>query len=507
MSSPRKILLRDLLPFLSPVSVVGMTDQAITGVCCDSRRVKPGNLFFALRGGRQDGNQYIPVTLEKGAAAVVTEDLGIEAAPPASTIRVEDARKSMALASAKFYGFPTRALRLVGITGTNGKTTTAYLLHSIFVETGECAGLIGTVEYRLPGRSIEAKNTTPESVELQGFFAELRDQGCRYAVMEVSSHALEMHRVDGSQFGVAVFTNLTRDHLDFHGTMDRYFEAKKKLFAGTESDPPEWAVINLDDQYGARLLEELPSKIMTYGIRQAAQVRPGPVAYSFEGLKFSVETPHGPIDVESSLVGEPNVYNILAAIAASLSLDIDMHTIRKGIRNLHAVPGRFEKIICGQPFAVVVDYAHTDDALRNVIQAARRLTKHRVITVFGCGGDRDRSKRPLMGQVAGQLSDLTILTSDNPRTEDPLRIIADAVVGLQRASHNYTVEPDRTKAIRRAIEAAREGDIVLLTGKGHETYQVIGERAIHFDDREVAREILTQMGYQPPIQTSGTVTH
>lgn len=488
-------LLKGLLSDIRPAGVQGPDDIEITGLCYDSRGIQPGNVFFALRGDRLDGNEFVPAALERGAVAIVTDVKSLSAPPSICLVTVDDARRALALAAAAYYGEPTRTLRVAGITGTNGKTTTAYLLHSIFSQTGASSGLIGTIEYRIGHRVLAARNTTPESLDLQKYLAEMRDQGCRHVAMEVSSHALEMHRVDGCRFSAAVFTNLTRDHLDFHRTMDRYFAAKKKLFLGLESPPPEWAVLNIDDEYGAQLAVGWPGKKLTYGLQAPADVCPRAMEYSFHGLDFTADTPGGPLLIESSLVGPPNVYNILAAVATSIALGFDMQTIRQGIRNLRAVSGRFERVMCGQPFAVVVDYAHTDDALRNIILAARRLTRQRVITVFGCGGDRDRSKRPLMGEVAGRLSDFTILTSDNPRSEDPLRIIADAVVGLQRTSDRYAVEPDRTKAIRRALEEAREGDIVLLTGKGHETYQILGEKTIHFDDREVARDILEHLGY------------
>jgi UDP-N-acetylmuramoyl-L-alanyl-D-glutamate--2,6-diaminopimelate ligase len=491
--------LNELMSTLRAVEILGSPDRLITGLCYDSRRVEEGNVFFALPGAKHDGRRFVFSAIEHGAVAVVSEAFAGGVSPSICQVRVRDARQALALAAAAFYHHPTRSLCLVGITGTNGKTTTAYLTHSIFEAMQEGAGLFGTIEYRIAKRSIVAKNTTPESLDLQRFFAELREAGYRRAVMEVSSHSLEMHRVDGCEFTVGVFTNLTRDHLDFHKTMDGYFEAKRKLFLGAESPPPAWAVLNVDDERGARLCAELSNQKISYGMGESAQVHSGPVDYSLDGLKMTVETPRGALLVESALVGQPNVYNILAAVATATALDIDMEAIRQGIRTLRSIPGRFEKVNCGQPFAVVVDYAHTDDALRNVITAARRLTRRRVITVFGCGGDRDRTKRPLMGEVAGKLSDFTVLTSDNPRTEDPLLIIADAVVGLQRESHRYVVEPDRAKAIRCAIEEAREGDIVLLTGKGHETYQVVGDQNIHFDDREVAQEVLTQLGYKSSV--------
>lgn len=487
--------LKELLDVMQPMETSGPGDVPIMQVCCDSRIAAPGSLFFALRGEKQDGNRFVRAAIDRGAVAVVTDVPNLTLPREICLARVADARRAMALAAAAFYGHPTRSLHLVGITGTNGKTTTTYLIHSIIQAGLECAGMFGTIEYRVGNRSIPALNTTPESIQLQAFFADLQQQGCRCAVMEVSSHALEMHRVDGCQFTVAVFTNLTRDHLDFHQTMDRYFAAKRKLFFGADGALPGCSVLNIDDEHGARLNAELSSRKITYGLHRAADVHTTSMESSLEGLKLTVQTPRGEIELESALTGTPNVYNILAAVAASIALDRNMETIPKGIRNVRCVPGRFERVNCGQPFSVIVDYAHTDDALRNVISTARSLTRERVITVFGCGGDRDRTKRPLMGEVAGRLSDYTILTSDNPRSEDPLRIIADAAVGLQRATDRYAVEPDRAKAIRRALEEAREGDIVLLTGKGHETYQVLADHTIHFDDREVAREVLSELGY------------
>ncbi|MDD5542031.1 MAG: UDP-N-acetylmuramoyl-L-alanyl-D-glutamate--2,6-diaminopimelate ligase [Acidobacteriia bacterium] len=491
---PRKSL-KELCGILEPLEIVGRAENLISNLSCDSRRVEKDCLFFALQGGKLDGNQFIPRAVAAGAVAVVTERGNAPVPPGVSSILVENARAALAAASTAFYDHPTRSMQVIGITGTNGKTTTAYLVHSILQAAGRSGGLFGTVEYRIGDRVVPATNTTPESLDLQMFFDELRRNGRQHVVMEVSSHALEMHRVDYCRFALGVFTNLTRDHLDFHHTMDNYFAAKRKLFEGLKADPPEWAILNIDDPYGARLHRELSLRKLTYGFGDRAEVRATRIHYSFEGVRFTALTPQGELAVESPLVGPPNVYNILAAIAAAEAQDIDMPTIQTGIKNLRYVPGRFERVDCGQPFAVVVDYAHTDDALKNVITAARKLTKRKIITVFGCGGDRDRAKRPLMGEVAGRLSDLIILTSDNPRTEEPLRIIADTVVGLQKATDQYVVEPDRAKAIRRALEAAHEGDIVLLAGKGHETYQVVGDRILPFNDREVAREILVELGY------------
>jgi UDP-N-acetylmuramoyl-L-alanyl-D-glutamate--2,6-diaminopimelate ligase len=381
-------------------------------------------------------------------------------------------------------------LKLVGVTGTNGTTTTTFLIDSILRAAGHTTGLIGTTGYRTPAGSREASNTTPESLDLQQMFAEIRDGGGTHAVLEASSHALAMERLWGCQFAVAVFTNLTRDHLDYHKTFEEYFAAKRMLFTGTGAGRPDVAVVNVDDGYGAQLAG-LARRTITYGLTNSADVTAKKFSLSFHGLEFMAQTPAGQIEVRSPFVGRINVYNILAAIGAAIGLDVPNNKIVEGIASLELVPGRFQRIDEGQPFLVI-----TDDALRNLIATACELgPSARIITVFGAGGERDRTKRPLMGEAAGSLSDLVVLTSDNPRGEDPLRIINDVVVGLQKVNANYKVEPDREKAIAMALEQAREGDIVLLAGKGHETYQVLRDGTIDFDDREVARGILRRRGF------------
>ena len=491
--------LRAVLAGVDVRSGAGLDDRQISQVANDSRKVQPGALFVAVHGVATDGNLYAKAAAERGATAVVSESAApVDWGAKIPWLEVTDARKALATVAANFYGQPAKALKLVAITGTNGKTTTTSLVDSIVRASGAKTGLFGTIAYRTPQGEHPAPNTTPESVDLQSFLAETRDAGGTYATMEASSHALAMDRLWGCQFDVAVFTNLTRDHIDYHKTFENYFAAKRKLFEGTGASVPGVGVINTDDQWGKKLVG-LAKKTLTYGLQNGADLKAKKFQLSFNGLNFTAQTPNGPVQVESHLVGRINVYNILAAIGAGIGLGLSNDVIEAGIRNLHAVAGRFQRIDQGQPFLVVVDYAHTDDALENLIKTAKELiTKGRIITVFGCGGSRDRTKRPIMGEISGRLSDLSILTSDNPRQEDPLKIISDVVVGMQRSGGKYMIEPDRAKAIRLAIEEARAGDIVLLAGKGHEDYQVFADHTIHFDDREEARKALTDRGYAPP---------
>ena len=468
----------------------------IRQVACDSRRVQPRSLFFALHGAKADGNAFVRDAVSRGAMAVVSEDTAPAGIPSSIVwIRVPDGRKSLAIAAANFFDHPVEALRLVAVTGTNGKTTTTSLVDSIVKASGAKTGLFGTVAYHTPRGEYPAPNTTPESVDLQGFLAEIRDEGGRYAVLEASSHALSMDRLWGCHFAAAVFTNLTREHMDYHNTFEDYFSAKRKLFEGTGAGAPDTGILNADDEYGPRLVG-LAKASVTYGIERPADISAKKFQLSFCGLTFTAHTPAGKLHVESSLVGRINVYNILAAIGAGQALGFSNEVIERGIRNLGSVSGRFQSVDSGQPFLVVVDYAHTDDALENLIKTARELNPDgRVITVFGCGGGKDRTKRPVMGDVSGRLSDLTILTNDNPRQEDPVKIIGDIVVGLQKTAGKYMIEPDRDRAIALAIDEARAGDIVLLAGKGHETYQVLADKTLPWDDREMARRALAERGY------------
>ncbi len=494
--SPRSMKLPDLLQGTEASIPPAAQDLEIRQVACDSRKVKPRALFFALHGAQADGNAFVRDAVSRGAAAIASEE-SVPAFIPSSVawIRVREARKALAVTAANFFGHPAAALQLVSITGTNGKTTTTALLDAIVKTSGAKTGLFGTIAYHTPLGEYPAPNTTPESVDLQGFLAEIRDAGGRFAVLEASSHSLAMDRLWGCHFAAAVFTNLTREHMDYHKTFEDYFAAKKKLFEGTGAGAPEVAVINADDEYGKRLTG-LAKKSVTYGLESDADITTKKFQLTFNGLAFTAQTPNGKVQVTSPLVGRINVYNILAAIGAAQALEFSAENIEAGIRSLESVSGRFQRIDLGQPYFVVVDYAHTDDALENLIRTARELNpKGRIITLFGCGGGKDRTKRPVMGEVTGRLSDLTILSSDNPRTEDPLKIITDIIVGLQKTSGKYLIEPDREKAIGVAMDEARAGDIVLLAGKGHENYQILADRTLDFDDRNVARQALRERGY------------
>jgi UDP-N-acetylmuramoyl-L-alanyl-D-glutamate--2,6-diaminopimelate ligase len=434
--------------------------------------------------------------IERGAAAIASEE-NPPVDLPASVrwIRVREARKALAVTAANLFGRPANALQLVAVTGTNGKTTTTSVIDSIIKASGAKTGLFGTIAYQTPTRDYPAPNTTPESVDLQGFLAEIRDARGRYAVLEASSHSLALNRLWGCHFAAAVFTNLTREHMDYHKTFDDYFAAKLRLFADTGAGAPDVAILNTDDAYGQRLAG-LAKKPITYGLESAADITTKKFQLTFSGLSFTAQTPKGKVQVSSRLVGRINVYNILAAIGAAQALGLSNDIIEAGIRNLESVSGRFQRIDLGQPFFVVVDYAHTDDALESLIRTARELNpKGRIITLFGCGGGKDRTKRPVMGEAAGRLSDLTILANDNPKQEDPLKIISDIVVGLQKTNGKYMIEPDREKAIALALDQARPGDIVLLAGKGHENYQILADRTLEFDDRDEARRALHERGY------------
>ena len=477
-------------------------NASVSGVEYDSRRVKPGCVFVAMRGETSDGNRYIDQAIQAGAVAVITDSSAEKPREGVAWAVVPHGRRALARVSANFYKRPAERIAIAGITGTNGKSTTAFLIEAILAAAGRTSALIGTIEYHVAGKVYPAPHTTPEALDLARLFNEALGLGATDAVMEVSSHALAQQRVFGIPFDVAVFTNLTRDHLDYHKTMDEYFAAKRVLIEGCGTDAPRVAITNLDDQYGAKLAElsgKRGSTVLTYGWDRgdfyAENVEINP-----RGTRFDVATPREKIAVFSPLIGRVNVYNILAAAAAGYARGCDAQAIARGVESLTHVPGRFERVDCGQPFTVVVDYAHTDDALRNLTALAREFVsrggaKSRVVTVFGCGGDRDRAKRPLMGEAAGRGSDFVVLTSDNPRGEDPLAIINDALVGLQKAGVKYIVEPDRRAAIALAIGQARPGDIVLLAGKGHEKVQVTREGSRPFDDVEVAREALRAAGF------------
>jgi UDP-N-acetylmuramoyl-L-alanyl-D-glutamate--2,6-diaminopimelate ligase len=473
----------------------GALEVPVTAIKYDSREVSSGAVFVALRGQHADGTQFVSEAVARGAAAVAAET----PAPPdtqAPWLQVRDARLALALFAAAFYRHPSHEMDVVGVTGTNGKTTTAYLLQAVFEAAGVKAGLLGTVTYRIGDEEREATRTTPEAPDVQKFLREMVDRGCGACAMEVSSHALSLKRVHGLRFRAAIFTNLTREHLDFHVDMQAYFAAKRLLFEMLPEGCP--SIINLDDPRGADLVA-LGRRPVTYAINRPADITPGPLSFSLSGLQFDVRTPRGTVAIRSQLVGRPNVYNILAAVATGTALDLPLPAIETGIAQLRGVPGRFQ--LASEPadeVTVIVDYAHTDDALRNLLETARPLATGRLLTVFGCGGDRDRTKRPLMGAVAARLSDVVIVTSDNPRTEDPARIIDEIKRGLPGGERNgvRSAGPevltivDRRAAIERAVDVSRAGDLILIAGKGHEKYQVIGTRVLPFDDVAVAREAL-----------------
>jgi UDP-N-acetylmuramoyl-L-alanyl-D-glutamate--2,6-diaminopimelate ligase len=474
----------------------------VTSVEYDSRRVKAGSVFVAMRGESSDGNRFIDQAVQAGAVAIVTDSPTEKPREGVAWALVPHGRRALARISENFYKRPAERIAVTGITGTNGKSTTAFLIESILTAAGRKSALVGTIEYHVAGKVYPAPHTTPEALELARLLNDALGQGATDAVMEVSSHALAQQRVFGVPFDVAAFTNLTRDHLDYHKTMEEYFYAKRVLFEGCGTDPPRAVVTNLDDQYGAQLAEFSRKRsrvLLTYGWDRGDFHAEKPEVTP-RGTRFDMITPQEKLPVFSPLIGRVNVYNILAAAAAGFARGCSTEAISRGVAALTHVPGRFQRVDCAQPFTVVVDYAHTDDAVRNLTALAREFVSRsgasaRVITLFGCGGDRDRAKRPLMGEAAGRGSDFVVLTSDNPRSEDPRAIINDALVGLQKTGTKYAVEVDRRKGIALAIGEARPGDIVLLAGKGHEKVQVTREGSNPFDDVEVAKEVLRASGF------------
>ncbi len=475
-------------------------EVAISGVEYDSRRVGPGSLFVAMRGETTDGNRYIEQAVARGAVAVVTDsaaayDATANGPLDVAVAEVPHGRRALATIAANVFAHPERKIRLSGVTGTNGKTTTAYLLEQLLRAAGRSTALVGTIEYRVAGEVRPAPHTTPESRELLALLAEGVERGVTEGVMEVSSHALEQGRVWGIPYDVAIFTNLTQDHLDYHGTMEAYFAAKRKLFDGSQAAAPRVAVLNAEDDTQAALAETAQagrSEIVSYGIDRG-DLRAREITMRPNGMRFKLVSQQGEVPMDVALTGRVNVLNLLAASAAAIARGLSLEQIAEAAPKLHAVPGRFEAVDAGQPFTVVVDYAHTDDALRNVLGLARDLVapqQGRVLTVFGCGGDRDRTKRPRMGRAAAEASEIVIVTSDNPRSEDPRAIIDEILPGTAGSPATVEVEPDRAKAIALAMTKARPGDIVVIAGKGHEKTQTVGRRVLPFDDVAVAREAL-----------------
>ena len=478
----------------------------ITDLCFDSRRVRSGCAFFALSGLVHDGHAFVAEALQRGACAVISERARALPERIAGVV-VPNARQTLAMAARNFYGDPTRDLPVVGVTGTNGKTTVSYLLESILAQAQSPSAVIGTVDYRYGDTRHAAPHTTPEAPDLLAHIADFRREGAKSVVLEVSSHALDQYRVDGLTFSVGVFTNLTPEHLDYHHDMDRYFESKCRLFEELLGRDNGRAVVNISDPYGERLVRRLAGAL-TCGRTPQAAVHPLDLEANLDGISGRVQTPDGILRVVSPLLGEYNVENLLCAVAAAVALHIPTDTIEAGLAAAPQVPGRLERIDNQRGAVILVDYAHTGDALKRVLEALRELGPKRLLTVFGCGGDRDRSKRPIMGEVAARFSDIALVTSDNPRTEDPLKIIADVKAGLARiherewspaesrtaASRGYVVIPDRREAIRFAVSLLQPGDLLLVAGKGHEDYQILGTEKIHFDDREELRLALDAGG-------------
>jgi UDP-N-acetylmuramoyl-L-alanyl-D-glutamate--2,6-diaminopimelate ligase len=494
----------DRLLIADPRVPAAVRDREATAVVYDSRQAVPGCVFVALHGQQADGSAFAPQAVSRGAAIVVSEG-SPRPDVDAPWLVVPDARLALALLADRFHGSPSQALQLVGITGTNGKTTSAYLLKSVFEAAGHRCGLLGTVSYNLGTEERPATRTTPEAPDLQAMLREMTAHGCTAAVMEVSSHALALKRVDGVQFAAGVFTNLTRDHLDFHRDMEDYAAAKRRLFQLLGAETP--AVVNADDPRAGSFVAAARRPV-TFGVRRPADVTAADVSLTLEGLAFEVQSPAGTLSIRSALVGRPNVYNILGVVATATALGIPREAIERGIAALQGVPGRFELASGGlDDITVIVDYAHTDDALRNLLETARSLSPGRLVTVFGCGGDRDRTKRPLMAAVAGRMSEVVVVTSDNPRSEDPARIIEEILRGMPASSEHILplggsvqriVGPevltivDRRAAIDRAVELAQPGDVVIVAGKGHEQTQTIGARTLAFDDVAVARAALVR---------------
>lgn len=483
--------IKDVLKGVTPYDFSGNAEEDIRGLSYSSKKIQPGYLFAALKGEKTDGFRFIQEALQKGAVAIISD----KPKPPnfnKSWIHVSDAREALALSAANFHSHPSQKLKVIGITGTKGKTTMTYILEEVLKKAQFRPGVVGTISYRGPDMEISAERTTPEAPDIQKIMSDMLAHGVTHVLIEVSSHALELKRVMGIGFDVAVFTNLSGDHLDFHHSMDRYFDAKKKLFFLNQKK--RIAVINTDDSWGKKLIAEIPIGIITYGLDPAAIIRGEKYKLSEEGIELSVGYPGGTIALRSSLLGKPNLYNILASVAVALTLNISTTAIKEGVVSLAGIPGRFEKIENSMDLHIFVDYAHTDDALRNLLQTVRGQNPPRILLVFGAGGDRDRTKRARMGRVAGALADWTIITSDNPRSEDPLAIIAEIEKGIKETGEKkYEIQPDRRKAIEQALAKGEKGDYILVAGKGHEDYQIIGQTIIPFQDAEVIRKILQKM--------------
>lgn len=488
-------ILQDLISLLPDAVVDGDIATEITSITHDSREVVPGALFVCLTGAKADGHNYIAQAQKQGAAALLVEKT-IDSVDGITIIVVKDTRKAMQIIAPAFYDYPARKMRMIGVTGTNGKTTTTHILRSILSKAGFKVGLIGTIHTLIGDQVFPMKNTTPDVIDLQALLSKMVEAGMDYAVMEVSSHAVALNRIAGCEFDVGVFTNMTRDHLDFHQTFENYMDAKAGLFrqlgAAGSVKTKKMAVINIDDPAGAVMQANSGCDILTYGLGETAALRAVDINIHADGVSFSAEGSFGRIPLQLRITGIFNVYNVLAAVGAALAEQIDWPVIKNALEEFESVPGRFELVRTNLPFSIIVDYAHTPDGLENILKTAREFALGKILVVFGCGGDRDRTKRPIMGQLAVQYADIAIATSDNPRTEDPAAILQEIEAGMKQEKPQqtpYEIIIDRKSAIKRALQLAGKQDIVIIAGKGHETYQILGDKTIHFDDREVARQL------------------
>jgi UDP-N-acetylmuramoyl-L-alanyl-D-glutamate--2,6-diaminopimelate ligase len=470
--------------------MAGLIDQNIMGISYDSRKVKPGDLFICIPGLKTDGHKYAEQAVSNGAKALLVEKEVLINSETA-VLLTADCRKAMPIAAANFFRRPSRDIKVIGVTGTNGKTTTTHLIKAILEEQNAKIGIMGTLYARIGGNERAMSNTTPESIDIQEFLNIVREEKGDYMVMEVSSHALDMGRVDQINFHAAIFTNLTQDHLDYHVTMDKYKESKMKLFVNISPEFNQFAIINADDPVAGDFIKASRNNCFTYGISKEADIKAANLQFSLKGSQFTVLHHNGSFEINMKLIGRFSVYNALAAITFALREGVDPAVIQAAMEKVTGVAGRFEQVDCGQDFTVIVDYAHTPDGLENILKTGKEIVENRLITVFGCGGDRDRTKRPLMGKIAAEYSDFSIVTSDNPRSEEPEAIIDDIIPGINQVENShYAKIVDRKEAIHQAIHLAKKGDLVIIAGKGHENYQLVKDQVLHFDDREVAAEFL-----------------
>ena len=488
------MLLADLLIGIEHTVITAETGIDIKGIAYDSRQVEPGYLFVCISGFKTDGHLYIDQAIKNGASAILIEK-AIDHIDAVTIIMTANNRKALALLASNFYGRPSHNMKVIGITGTNGKTTTTHLIKAILEEAGLKTGLMGTLYARVDDKTIDFGHTTPEAPEVEKFMEICQENKAQYVVMEVSSHALDLYRVNCIDFNIAVFTNLTQDHLDYHNNMEKYQASKLKLFNMITLENKNFVVVNADDNYSGDFIQAAKAKVYTYGLSNNSDIKATNVKIDLKGSQFTLSFKGSTTNIKVKLIGMFSIYNVLAAIAVSLGEGISLEIIKTALEKVNGVPGRFEQVDEGQDFTVVVDYAHTPDGLENILKTGRQLTTNRIITVFGCGGDRDRGKRPLMGEVAARYSDFCVVTSDNPRSEDPEAIINDIVPGLDRVKDSrYAIVIDRREAINHAVHLARPGDLLIIAGKGHETYQLVKDKVLDFDDRKVAIEFLKGLG-------------